>query len=538
MRDRCIAMLWCWQALRSSRLAHPLRLLGRFVWLSFRDGLSLYTLAKLWAHVTPTEIALVDDNQTMSWYELLESVDALVGAFHSLGLRPSERVGVMCRNHNGFVLTLLASMRLGVDVVLINTRFDPQQLDEALARQKVGTLILDPQFDALAQKTKFRGRCFYSTRSPDGRMIGIDLPGLIASKRFMRLERRPAGALIVLTSGTTSIAKGVRRRLTLVQLAGVVHSLTVRLKLHCHERTLITVPLFHGYGIAAVALAMGLGSPMGLTCHTDGRRMRGRAIEFGARTIVTVPTLLRRILDASSIGTLDSLQRIISGSAPLPSKVVHDMVEQLGPVLYNLYGSTEAGLISIASPADLSEASTTVGFPVRGTGITIRGNAEETLPWGQSGEVVVSSRLVFEGYTHDSVPISFTMGFGTGDRGVIDEAGRLCLLGRIDEILIIGGENIHPQQVEHRLLMLPQVIDAAVAGVDDDSGILQMAAWLVLLPGSQIEQSDFAAVLPAYMRPSRWQLVDQLPRNAIGKLERYHLPKSIGRGGDVKVHCR
>jgi acyl-CoA synthetase (AMP-forming)/AMP-acid ligase II len=369
-------------------------------------------------------------------------------------------------------------------------------------------------------------------------MIGIDLPGLIASKRFMRLERRPAGALIVLTSGTTSIAKGVRRRLTLVQLAGVVHSLTVRLKLHCHERTLITVPLFHGYGIAAVALAMGLGSPMGLTCHTDGRRMRGRAIEFGARTIVTVPTLLRRILDASSIGTLDSLQRIISGSAPLPSKVVQDMVEQLGPVLYNLYGSTEAGLISIASPADLSETSTTVGFPVRGTGITIRGNAEEALPWGQSGEVVVSSRLVFDGYTHDSVPIGFTMGFGTGDRGVIDEAGRLRLLGRIDEILIIGGENIHPQQVEHRLLMLPQVIDAAVTGVDDDSGILQMAAWLVLLPGSQIEQSDFAAVLPAYMRPSRWQLVDQLPRNAIGKLERYHLPKSIGRGGDVRVHCR
>ncbi len=520
MRDSLTAMRWVWRALRISGLPAPGLLGLRLVRLGVRHGWSMYVLAALWKDLAPDEAALTDDRRPWSWRELALDVDALATAFDGMGVRRRDRVGLMCRNHGEFVIALLASMRLGADVVLLSTRFGGRQLSAALGAHDVRTLVVDPEYAAQVKEADFRGRVLWSGSLADREAEGPgpNLPGLIASTPPAWLGRRRPGALIVLTSGTTGAAKGVRRALSVTQVAGIMYSLVSRLSLRTGTRTLIAVPLFHGYGIAALALGLALRCPVALTRHTDGGRLWSIAKRTQASNIVVVPTLLRRMLDASLHDPSAVVERIVSGSAPMPSRLIEETSDRWGAVLYNLYGSTEAGLITIAAPRDLRVAPESVGYPVHGTEIAIRGNAGDALGPGKIGEVVVTGRLVFGGYDHARVPPMSTHTVATGDKGWRDAAGRLYLLGRMDDMLIVGGENIYPQQVEDRLMALPQVVDVAVAGLADDDGGQRIVAWFVLRPGHDIGASDFASVLPAYMHPTRWTVVDALPRNAIGKL--------------------
>ncbi|NML32342.1 AMP-binding protein [Paraburkholderia antibiotica] len=487
----------------------------------------MYILAALWKNLAPNEIALTDEQRRWSWRELVLAVDALATALDGMSVQRGDRIGIMCRNHGGFVIALLASIRLGCDVVLLSTRFDGHQLAAALKAHDVSTLIVDPEYEAYVQQANFAGRVLWNGPSTEH---AANLPGLIASTTPARLGRRVPGALIVLTSGTTGSAKGVRRALSLRQVAGIVYSLVSRLSLRSQTPTLIAVPLFHGYGIASLALGLALHCPMTITRHTDGSRLWAVIKRTQAENIVVVPTLLRRVLDAALHDPLASttIGRIISGSAPMPARLIEETSGRWGAVLHNLYGSTEAGLISIADPRDLSEAPGSVGYPVHGTEVFIQGKTGERLNAGKIGEVIVTGQLAFDGYDASRAPSACAKRFATGDRGWRDDAGRLYLLGRMDDMLIVGGENIHPQQVEERLMALPQVADVAVGGFAADGGGQHIVAWFVLLPGHQIAESDFARVLPAYMRPAHWMLVDALPRNAIGKLERRRLdPRGI-----------
>ncbi|MGS0896018.1 AMP-binding protein [Burkholderia stagnalis] len=535
MRECLAAARWIRHALRISGLPAWGSWWPRLAWLGIRHGWSLYILAALWRNLAPDETALVDDRRRWSWRELAREVDALAAALDAMGVVRRDRVGMMCRNHGGFVTALLACMKLGVDVVLVNTRFDATQLTMSLDTQRVTTLIVDPEYEAFVRDADFRGRVLWSDarQAPEATDAGMNLPGLIASTSPGRLRRRPPGALIVLTSGTTRHAKGVRRALSLRQVAGAVHGLVSRLSLRVGTPTLITVPLFHGYGIASLALGLALRCPVTLTRHTEGSRLWEVAKRSHAKSIVVVPTLLRRILDASVADPQPSgaIERIVSGSAPLSARLVKDTFERWGPVLYNLYGATEAGLIAIADPRDLIEAPESVGRPVDGTAVSIRGESGRVLDAGAMGEVFVTGRLVFDGYTDAHAPRTPAGTFATGDGGWLDEIGRLHLCGRMDDMLIVGGENIHPLQVEDRLMTLPQVIDAAVAGHDADDGGQRIAAWLVLRPGQCVTGPDFATVLPAYMRPTRWTIVETLPRNAIGKLERRRLSAGDAANG-------
>ncbi|ABB05944.1 class I adenylate-forming enzyme family protein [Burkholderia lata] len=533
MRDCLTAVRWVWRALRVSGLPAPVALGLRVILLGVRHGWSMYVLAALWKDLAPDEAALTDDRRQWSWRELVLDVDALATVLDGMGLRRRDRIGLMCRNHGGFVIALLASMRLGADVVLLSTRFDGRQLAAALDGHDVCTLVVDPEYEAHVKEAGFRGRVLWSEASADREVgdAGPNLPGLIASTPPVRLGRRRPGALIVLTSGTTGAAKGVRRALSVKQVAGIVYSLVSRLSLRTGARTLIAVPLFHGYGIAALALGLALRCPVALTRHTDGSRLWAIARRTQATNVVVVPTLLRRMLDASLHDPPAAIERIVSGSAPMPTRLIEETSGRWGEVLYNLYGSTEAGLITIADPRDLRDAPDSVGYAVHGTEVVIRGNAGDTLGPGKIGEVVVTGPLVFDGYDHARVPPVSVHTFATGDKGWRDDAGRLHLLGRMDDMLIVGGENIYPQQVEDRLMTLRQVVDVAVAGLAAEDGGQRIVAWFVLRPGHEIGASDIASVLPAYMRPTRWTVVEALPRNAIGKLARGRLaPGTIDTG--------
>ncbi|MBF6417373.1 acyl-CoA synthetase [Nocardia farcinica] len=466
--------------------------------------------------------AVLDERGRVSFRELDERTTALANAWRARGLRDGEGVAVLTRNHRGFHYAVFAAAKCGARIILVNTDFGAGQLREVLAREGADLVVHDEEFTGLLGDLRpRRGRYRAWTDAP-----AVDtLDNLIAggARTPARRPRTPA-RIVLLTSGTTGTPKGAPRRepTSLSPLGGLL----ARVPLRVREVTECPAPLFHTLGFAHAVLALGFGTTLVIRRKFDPEAVLDSLVRHRASTLVVVPVMLRRLVDADPHARahreLSRLRVVFVAGSQLGAPLCLRATEAFGPVLYNVYGSTEAAYATIATPADLAEAPGCVGRPVPGAVVAILDATDRELPAGHTGRIFVGNDYQFEGYTGGGDKPRVRGLMATGDLGHIDAAGRLFVDGREDDMIVSGGENVFPGEVEDLLAAHPAVAEASAFGVDDDEYGQRLRVAVVLRPGHALTaeqvRDHVRTHLARYKVPRDVLFLPELPRNPSGKV--------------------
>jgi acyl-CoA synthetase (AMP-forming)/AMP-acid ligase II len=472
----------------------------------------------------PDAVSIIDELGTLTFDEVDRRTNALAHALADDGVNEGDRVAIMCRNQRGFVEATVACSKLGAHALLLNTAFAAPQLAEVCQREDPTAIVHDEEFSGLLHEAARGRRRYVAWTDGDARDVPT-LERLIASgDRSAVVPPVDKGRLIILTSGTTGSPKGARRRQpdSLEPIAGLL----AKIPLRARERTLIAAPLFHSWGLAHLVIAAGLSSTVVLRRRFDPEDTLRTIDEHGCTALVVVPVMLQRILELgrARIGRYDtaSLRVIAASGSALPGALATEVMDTFGEVLYNLYGSTEVAWATIATPADLRAAPGTAGHPPRGTVVRLLGDDDEEVARGETGRIFVGSELAFEGYTGGGGKTVVDGLMASGDVGHLDAEGRLFVDGRDDEMIVSGGENVFPREVEDLVALMDGVEEVAMVGVPDGEFGQRLRAFVVLADGARLTEQDIRAHVKAhlarYKSPRDVVFLDELPRNATGKV--------------------
>jgi fatty-acyl-CoA synthase len=465
------------------------------------------------------------DGTQITYLELDRRCERIAAGLHErYGIVAGSKVAILCRNHRGFLEATLAASRIGADVLFVNTEFAPPQLKSVLEHHRPDLLIHDPEFTPPPSIPTVLAT---DTANPTNLTSLNVLAGSVEAAA--PAPGRP-GRITILTSGTTGAPKAAPRTPTAGGLAGLAVSAVDRFGLRSGEPVIICPPLFHGLGLLSSMLAIFLGSPIVVRPRFDAASVLADAETTRAGTILAVPVMLRRMLDLGPKETarydLRSLRAVISGASALGVPLAERFIERFGPVLCDAYGSSEVGIATIATFADLSAAPGTVGRPCLGSSIRILDGNDRSLAPGVTGRIFAGGGLMFGGYADGSNKTVVDGRMSTGDLGHLDTAGRLFVDGREDDMIVSGGENVYPVEVEECLATHPAVAEAIVVGVPDDAFGQRLIAYVVLRePATEDELiAHVKAQLARYKTPRQIVVLDDFPRNATGKVVRSQLP--------------
>jgi fatty-acyl-CoA synthase len=502
------------------------RRLARIVHSIERHGLLASSIA-IGAIRHPDRVAVRDERGDLTYRELHERTNAVANGFRQRGLRPGDGVAILVRNHRGFLEAVFGAILCGARVILLNTSFAGPQLREVAEREGTDLLVYDDEFAAIVEGVEpIRGRFrAWVGDANQGDSGGETLDALIAGTSVVSPPKagRPA-KLVILTSGTTGTPKGAPRDEP--RSLAIVGGLLSRIPLRARETTELTTPMFHTLGLAAVALGLALGSTLVVHRRFDPEVTLDSLAANRATAMVVVPVMLQRIVDLGEAEIrsrdLSSLRVIfVSGSAVGPS-LVRRTASAFGPVLYNLYGSTEVAEASIATPDDLALDPATVGRPPRGTIVKILGEDGTELSVGETGRIFVGNNAQFEGYSGGGHKEQIGGLMSSGDVGHFDGRGLLFIDGRDDEMIVSGGENVFPAEVEHLLAGHDAIVEAAAIGVDDDRFGQRLKAFVVVRDGTALTEDEVREYvrenLASYKVPREVVFLDELPRNPTGKV--------------------
>ena len=468
----------------------------------------------------PHAVGVVDELGELTWGELHRRSNSLARALAERGVGEGDSVAVMCRNHRGFIDASIAIAKLGADILYLNTAFAGPQLVEVLEREAPSLVIHDEEFTGLLAGAHVERRVLAWT---DGDAAGREtLEQLVASYDEGDLQPPQRHArIVILTSGTTGAPKGAPRKEAGIDAAV---SLLSRMPLRAGWRTHIAAPLFHTWGFAHLALAMLLGSTVVLRRTFDPETALRTAQDERCQSMVVIPVMLQRMLalDPERLDGIDlsRVEVVASSGSALPATLAQAWMDRFGDNLYNIYGSTEVAYASIATPEDLRADPTSAGRPPHGTVVRILDESGAELPQGETGRIFVGNGLLFEGYTNGGSKEVVDGLMSSGDVGYFDGAGRRHVAGRDDDMIVSGGENVFPQEVEDCLVTHELVGEVAAIGVVDDDYGQRLRAFVVRTGDvSEDELRDHVkANLARFKVPREIVFLDELPRNATGKI--------------------
>jgi acyl-CoA synthetase (AMP-forming)/AMP-acid ligase II/NAD(P)-dependent dehydrogenase (short-subunit alcohol dehydrogenase family) len=484
---------------RLARAAEPLRVLGGS--LDVRRAMRLAravarygaTPVTALAAGRPDDVALVDADGPVTVGVLLAGAHAAAGVLRAAGVVRGDRVGLERLTGRRLVSALCGAALAGADAVLLPPDLPAARRPDVLAAARVG-VVLRP--------------------GPDGAAVA---DGQADGRRPGRRGHRPV--VVPLTSGTTGTPKAVPRRVPLRVLAGPLTTHLARIPMRAGHRVVVAAPLHHGYGLVYLVAGLALGCPVVVADALDPAALLAAVREHEARVVILLPIHLRRMADAARAddGTVarqdvPRLRAVISGAARLTPATLADGRALFGEKVFNLFGTTEAAWATLATPADLRAAPDTVGRAPRGVRVGIVDDAGRPLPRGTVGRVVVT------GWDPDGRAVP------TGDLGRLDVTGRLFLAGRDDEIVVSGGENVHPAPVLAAAEAHPDVAEAVVRPVPDAAFGTRLAVVACRRPGAALDADGLREWLrPRLSRaetPRDVEVVDDVPRTATGKPRR------------------
>jgi len=486
----------------------------------------------------PDEVAVIDELGPLTFSELHRRSNGLANAFADAGINEGDNIAILCRNHRGFIDATVALSKLGANALYLNTAFAAPQITDVCKREKPVALIFDEEFTELVEEAAHRRKRFIAWRDTDEKLSDPVLEDLIdGGDPSDVVPPTEPGRVVILTSGTTGTPKGASRKQpdTLDPAAALLS----RIPLKARETTMIAAPMFHSWGFAHFTLGLGLSSTLVLRRKFDPEGTLSATAMHGATALAVVPVMLQRILELpdETIAQYDlSKLRVIaaSGSA-LPGELATKVMDLFGDVLYNLYGSTEVAWATIATPEDLRAAPGTAGRPPRGTIVKLFDEEGHDVGPGETGRIFVGNEMLFEGYTGGGNKDVIAGLMATGDVGHFDAGGRLFVDGRDDEMIVSGGENVFPREVEDLISNMDGVDDVAVAGVEDEKFGQRLKAWVVKGKGASVTEdkvkSHVKSNLAGFKVPREVVFMKELPRNATGKVLKRELVEADEDGG-------
>ena len=513
-------------------------------------GLTVAAMTALSAARYPSGTAIIDERGRLTWEELDRRTTTLARRLVDAGVGSGTVVGILCRNHRGFVEALVVAAKTGADAVLLNTGFSGPQLGEVARREGVTVLIHDEAFqrevdgaglDDLAARFVTWPETEAPTAPSFDALLAAGGPSAVPAPMT-------AGEVVVLSSGTTGTPKGARRSLTTGADGGNRSSssatsslgMITRMPLRARETTLIAAPLFHTWGLSSLMTSAAFSSPMVLRERFDPEDVLASIERDRVGTLVAVPAMLQRILDLPA-GVREkydtsSLRMVTLSGSALPGGLATRWMDAFGDNLYSTYGSTEVSAVAIAGPADLRAAPDTAGPVLPGIEVRLLDDGGREVATGSTGRIFVRSGMLFDGYTGGATKEVIDGHMSTGDVGHFDQEGRLFVDGREDDMIVSGGENVFPQEVEAVILRHPAVAEAAVVGVDDEEFGQRLRA--VIVPRDTAEPPSVEQVrdwvrsnLARYKVPRDVVFRTELPRNTTGKVLRRVLIEEAAGGG-------
>jgi acyl-CoA synthetase (AMP-forming)/AMP-acid ligase II len=497
---------------------------GRVVERYLRLGASPALGSAANAITVPDRVAIVDEAGSLTWERTHRRSNALARALRDEGVEEGDGVAIMCRNHRYFIEATMACAKLGAVALYLNTAFAGPQLSDVMERENPSALIYDQEFTDLLSGLAKGVRRFVAWEEKEG----TDEPTveqLISGSHGEDLDPPSEhGRYIILTSGTTGTPKGAQR--SEPEGLSALAALFSKIPRRYGETAMIAAPLFHSWGFLHFMLSLPTAATMVLRSKFDPEDTLRATAEHGARVLAVVPVMMQRILslpdEVKRRYDLSALEVTAASGSALPGELATKWMDEFGDNLYNLYGSTEVAWATIATPGDMRGAPGTAGRPPRGTVIRIVDEDGNDVPQGETGRIFIGNQMAFEGYTGGGDKEHLDDLLSSGDVGHFDEEGRLFIDGRDDEMIVSGGENVFPREVEDLLSDHEAVSEAAAIGVDDEQFGQRLRAFVVKENGTDISEEELKdhvkANLARYKVPREIVFVDELPRNATGKV--------------------
>lgn len=470
----------------------------------------------------PRTVGLIDELGELTYKQIDERSNALAHALAGLGVTAGDSVAIMCRNHRGFVDASIAAAKLGADMLYLNTAFAGPQLAEVIEREKPTVVVYDQEFTGLLAAVEGVKRVVAWVDSDTAGVPHVE--GLIASSPTTALKAPGRqGRIIILTSGTTGTPKGAPRSEAGLDAAAALLS---RIPFKRGQRIHVAAPLFHTWGLAHWMLAMLLETTIVVSRRFEPEEFLRTIDEQKCDAAIVIPVFLQRVLQLPKAVTskydVSRLKIVASSGSALPGDLASEWMDAFGDNLYNTYGSTEVAYASIASPADMRAAPGTAGIPPLGATVRLFDSSDKPVGPLDSGRIFVGNSILFEGYTGGGGKAVIDGLMSSGDVGRFDSAGRLFVEGRDDDMIVSGGENLFPQEVEDCLVRIDGVVEAACVGVDDETFGKRLRGFVVLDEGVTLTEDQLKdhvkENLARFKVPREIIFVPELPRNATGKI--------------------
>lgn len=509
----------------------PHKLLGAG-WHLAKWGVGFPAAVKAAAARYPDQPAIIDDAGELTWSQLRDQINQLTRVLDARGVGEGDSVGVLARNHRYLVMTMVATMQLGARVLLLNTMASAAQITELCQREEAALMILDEEFLARAESID-PAKLMLAWCDEDSEHSST-APAIETETATQPATALPPpkrhGNVVIFTSGTTGTPRGARRD----EPRGLDPLVTYfgAIPYRGNPTVVLAAPLFHSWGLLNFGFGLSTAPTMILRRRFTPEQVLRDIDRYRAEVLIVVPLMMQRLVDADADviarSDVSSLRITASSGSALAGDLATSFMDTFTDSVYNFYGATETGWVTIAGPEDLRAAPDTAGRPPWRTTVRILDGDNTPVPAGEIGTIYVGNDMMFGGYT-DGDSKTFADGLmNTGDMGYFDDDGRLFVSGRNDDMVISGGENVFPGELEDVLVTHPDIADVVVMGVDDQQWGQSLAAWIVPRAGIEVEASDVIEYAKSrvarFAVPSRVAIMDELPRNPTGKVMRRELP--------------
>ncbi|MFQ5503192.1 MAG: class I adenylate-forming enzyme family protein [Planctomycetota bacterium] len=491
---------------------------------------------EFFAQRSPDRIAIVDASHRLSWRHWNDRANRLAAGFEKVaGVAAGDRVAVRIHNRHEWFEIGAALATLGATMVSIGWRLTPEETRSLLEHSGARAFVFDDDPKTLAaawQESRGIARISLEPSDEAGVVAYSDLVSTTANQ-----TRSSAGraTTIVYTSGTTGQPKGIlrgpetdpARRSARARLAG---DLARSLGIGVRDRHLLCAPIYHGAGPGIARMTHFAGATVCMMRKFEAEAALKIIADEKITTTFMVPTMLSRIVQLpESVRRrydVSSLRMILTGASPVPFALKKRVIAHFGPnCLYESYGSTEVGLATLLVPEEQLRRPGSCGRLLAGVDVLVRNEDGAEVALGEVGEIYLSSPEVVHRYLNvevDATDISADGYFATGDIGVLDQDRFLYIVDRKKDIIISGGTNLYPAEIEAALREHPAVQDVAVFGVPNEDLGEEVKAVCELIPGKSVTAEELMAFskreLAGNKRPRSIDLTDELPRSPVGKI--------------------
>ena len=473
-----------------------------------KHGVNLLALLRYSSKNYPKQIAVTDENETLTYEDLYRQSANLAHYFSSqCGIRQYKKVAIICRNHIAQIRTLFAISGTGADLYLLSPDMSKVQLSEISNQFDFDLIVHDPDVTVegtLSVKTIISNQAIKAS---------VELISMERLGKGNNVKRKRNGQLIVFSGGTTGKGKTAARKPSLFNFLSPMVELIEKCDLTEVKSAYIATPVYHGFGLAALVLSITLGKRIFTLKTFDANKASDLIAQNKIECLCVVPLMLRRMIGVNLLKN-NQLKCIISGGATIGPDLVKQTQNLAGNILCNLYGTSEAGFCILATPANLEMNTGTIGLPVRGVAVSILNEENKQAGIHVKGRLCIKSKW----------SINSKEWIETGDIAYRDELGNYFLCSRVDDMIVSGGENVYPADLESVLEQHPSIENVAVIGVEDKDFGHRLVAYIEVKDSGSLTEMDVISWLSGkvarYQMPREIEFIDAMPYTSLGKVDK------------------